>query len=68
MNNTQSKRITISFKSIIKIFIKLRTLTSLLNKNYLFKFNYAKVYIHIINFEFLFIYIKNNIDIIKIVF
>ena len=53
---------------IIKIFIELRISTLLLNKNYLFKFNYAKTYAHIINVDIFFIYIKNNVDIVKIVF
>ena len=50
-----------------RIFIELRISTSLSNKDYLFEFNYTKVYAHIINVEILFIYIKNDIDIFKIV-
>ena len=57
----------IFFKLIIRIFIELRILTFLLNKDYLFEFNYARVYVYIINVEILFIYIKNDIDIVKIV-
>ena len=68
INNTQSKKIAIFFKSIIKIFIELRILTLLLNKDYLFEFNYAKTYIHIINAEISFIYIKNDINIVKVLF
>ena len=62
------KKNSIFFKSIIRIFIKLRISTPLSNKDYLFKFNYAKVYAHIININIFFIYIKNDIDFIKIVF
>ena len=62
------KRIAIFFKSIIKIFIELYISTLLLNKDYLFEFNYTKVYAHIINVEIFFIYIKNDINIVKIVF
>ena len=61
------KKIVISFKSIIRIFIDLRISTFLLNKNYLFEFNHAKTYAHIINVDVFFIYIKNDIDIIKII-
>ena len=58
----------IFFKLIIKVFIKLRILIYLLKKNYLFEFNYIKVYIYIINVDISFIYIKNDIDIFKILF
>ena len=58
----------IFFKSIIRIFIELRISTFLLNKNYLFEFNHAKTYAHIMNVDVFFIYIKNYIDIVKIVF
>ena len=61
------KRITIFFNLITRIFIELRISTLLLNKNYLFEFNYTRIYAHIINVEVLFIYIKNDIDIFKIV-
>ena len=61
------KRITIPLNSMMRIFIELRILTSLLNKNYLFEFNYTKAYAHIINVEVFFICIKNDIDIFKIV-
>ena len=50
-----------------RIFIEFRISTSLSDKNYLFKFNYTKVYTHIVNAEVFFIYIKNDIDIFKIV-
>ena len=59
---------TISFKSIIKIFIELRISTFLLNKNYLFEFNYTKVYVYIINVDVFFICIKTDANIFKIVF
>ena len=62
------KKIIIFFKSIIKIFVELYISTFLLNKNYLFEFNYMRTYIHIINVEISFIYIKNDIDIIKTIF
>ena len=61
------KRITISLNLITRIFIELRISTPLLNKNYLFKFNYTKAYAHIINVKIFFIYIKNDINIFKIV-
>ena len=61
------KRITISLNLMTRIFIELRISTSLSNKNYLFEFNYIKIYAHIINVEIFFIYIKNDIDIFKIV-
>ena len=61
------KRITISFNLITKIFIELRISTSLSNKNYLFEFNYMRIYAHIMNVEVFFICIKNDIDIFKIV-
>ena len=59
---------TIFFKLVIKVFIKLRILTSLLNKDYLFEFNYTRIYAHTINADVSFIYIKNDVDIFKIVF
>ena len=62
------KRITIFLNSIMRIFIELRISTSLSNKDYLFEFNHTKVYAHILNVEVFFIYIKNDIDIFKIVF
>ena len=58
----------ISFKSIIKISIELRISTFLSNKDYIFNFNRSRVYAHIINIDIFFIYIKNDINIIKIVF
>ena len=61
------KKITIFFNLIMRIFIELRISTFLSNKNYLFEFNYTKVYAHIVNVEVLFIYIKNDINIFKIV-
>ena len=51
----------------MRVFIELRISTSLSNKDYLFEFNYMKIYAHIMNAEILFIYIKNDIDIFKIV-
>ena len=59
---------TIFFNSMTRIFIELRISTSLSDKNYLFEFNYTKVYVHIMNVEVFFIYIKNDVDIFKIVF
>ena len=61
------KRITIFFNLMIKISVELRISTPLSNKDYLFEFNYTKVYVHIMNVEVFFIYIKNDIDIFKIV-
>ena len=61
------KRMTIFLNSITRIFIELRISTSLSNKDYLFEFNYTKVYVHIINAEVFFICIKNDINIFKIV-
>ena len=61
------KRITIFFNLMMKIFIELRISAFLLNKDYLFEFNYTKIYAHIMNAEVFFIYIKNDIDIFKIV-
>ena len=62
------KKMTISLNSMMRVFIELRISTSLSNKDYLFEFNYTKVYAHIVNVEILFIYIKNDIDIFKIIF
>ena len=59
---------TISFNSMTRIFIELRISTSLSDKDYLFEFNHMKVYAHIMNVEIFFIYIKNDVDIFKIVF
>ena len=53
---------------MIRIFIELRISTILLNKNYLFEFDYTEIYAHVINANVSFIYIKNDIDIFKIVF
>ena len=61
------KRITIFFNSMTRVFIELRISTPLLNKDYLFEFNHTRVYAHIMNVEISFIYIKNDIDIFKIV-
>ena len=61
------KRKTIFFKSTIKIFIELSILIFLSNKNYLFEFNYTRVYVYIINVDVFFICLKNDIDIFKIV-
>ena len=52
---------------MMRIFIEFRILTSLSNKDYLFEFNYTRVYIHIMNVEVFFICIKNDVDIFKIV-
>ena len=53
---------------MIRIFIELRISASLSDKDYLFEFNYMRVYAHIINAEVFFICIKNDVDIFKIVF
>ena len=57
----------ISLNLMMRIFIELRISTFLLNKDYLFKFNHMRVYAHIVNVEVFFIYIKNDVDIFKIV-
>ena len=49
------------------MFIELRISISLLNKDYLFEFNYTRTYAYIINVDVFFIYIENDIDIFKIV-
>ena len=59
---------TISFNSMTRVFIELRISAFLLNKDYLFEFNHTRVYAHIMNVEILFICIKNDVDIFKIVF
>ena len=46
----------------------MRISLSLLNKNYFFEFNLIKIYIHIVDVYILFIYIKNNIKLKKIIF
>ena len=53
---------------MIKILIELRILTLLSNKDYLFEFNYTRVYVHIINVDVFFIYIKNDVNTFKIIF
>ena len=57
----------ISLNSMARIFIELRISASLLDKDYLFEFNYTKAYAHIMNVEISFICIKNDVDIFKIV-
>ena len=61
------KKMTIFLNLMMKIFIELRISIFLSNKNYLFKFNHTKIYAHIINAEIPFIYIRNNVNIFKIV-
>ena len=61
------KRITIFFNSIMRIFVELRISTLLSNKDYLFEFNYTKVYVHIVNVEVFFICIRNDVNIFKVV-
>ena len=52
---------------MMRVFIEFRISTSLSDKDYLFEFNYTRVYAHIMNVEIFFIYIKNDVDIFKIV-
>ena len=61
-------KITIFLNLITRVFIELRISALLSDKDYLFEFNYTKVYAHIMNVEVFFIYIKNDVDIFKIVF
>ena len=61
------KRMMIFLNLMTRIFIELRISASLSDKDYLFEFNYTRVYAHIINAEVFFIYIKNDVDTFKIV-
>ena len=52
---------------MMRVFVEFRISALLSNKDYLFEFNYTRVYAHIMNAEIFFIYIRNDVDIFKIV-